>query len=148
MKFILLVNANNTNNCWPTMPTIVGILTYIGRMNTTSESYKARKSFTFSILCCYEQLKCHAQLRLSKEIFLLFRSQDMPHVIANNTTSMVCNFQLLYVIYCDTTKPIRLSKMMVCINVFITAFYFLYRNGLAMPWVRRCTCTTVEQIPW
>ena len=36
MKFILLINVK--------MPTIVGILTFISRINTTSESFKARKS--------------------------------------------------------------------------------------------------------
>ena len=42
MKFILLINVK--------MPTIVGILTFISRINTTSESLKARKSAFFSIL--------------------------------------------------------------------------------------------------
>ena len=34
MKFILLINVK--------MPTIVGILTFISRMNTTSKGFKAR----------------------------------------------------------------------------------------------------------
>ena len=37
MKFILLINVK--------MPTIVGILTFISRINTASECYKARKMF-------------------------------------------------------------------------------------------------------
>ena len=52
-KFNLLINAK--------MP-IVGILTFISRINTTSESYKARKIFFFHHFTFYEQLKCHAQL--------------------------------------------------------------------------------------
>ena len=52
MKFIMLMNVK--------MPTIVGILTFISMINTTSESLKARKVFIFSILTFYEQLELHA----------------------------------------------------------------------------------------
>ena len=41
------------------MPTIVGILTFISMINTTSESSKA---FIFQNFSFYEQLKFHAQL--------------------------------------------------------------------------------------
>ena len=53
-KFILLINVK--------MATIVGILTFISRINTASESFKARKIFTFQYFTFYEQLKFHAQL--------------------------------------------------------------------------------------
>ena len=53
-KFILLINVK--------MPTIVGILTFISRINTTSESFKARKIFISHHFTFYEQLKFHAQL--------------------------------------------------------------------------------------
>ena len=43
-------------------PTIVGVLTFISMINTTPESFKARKVFIFQHLSFYEQLKCHAQL--------------------------------------------------------------------------------------
>ena len=46
MKFITLINVK--------MPTIVGILTFICRINTASESSKQEKSVFFNI---YEQLK-------------------------------------------------------------------------------------------
>ena len=53
MKFILLINVK--------MPTIVGILTFISMINTTSERLKAR-----NFICWYfsfdEQLKFRAQL--------------------------------------------------------------------------------------
>ena len=49
-KFILLINVK--------MPTIVGILTFISMMYTTSESLKVREVNC----CCYELLKFHAQL--------------------------------------------------------------------------------------
>ena len=41
---------------------IVGILTLISMINTTSESLKARKVFNFQHLVFYEQLKFHSQL--------------------------------------------------------------------------------------
>ena len=44
------------------MPTIVGILTFISMINTTSENLKARKIFNFQHFRLYEQLKSHAQL--------------------------------------------------------------------------------------
>ena len=56
MKFILLINIK--------MPTNVGILTLISRMNTTSENFKARKFFDFQHFSFYEQLKFHSQLSL------------------------------------------------------------------------------------
>ena len=51
MKFIMLINVK--------MPTIVGILTFIRMMNTTSEILKARnvfifQHFSFEILCSVE----------------------------------------------------------------------------------------------
>ena len=58
MKFILLINVK--------MPTIVGILTFISRMNTTSESIKARKTF-FKCFTLNKQFKFHAQLLSMKK---------------------------------------------------------------------------------
>ena len=55
MKFILLINVK--------MPTVVGILTFINRINTSSENFLARKSFVFLHLSFHEPvLKFHAQL--------------------------------------------------------------------------------------
>ena len=54
MKFILLTNVK--------MPTIVGILTFTSRINTTSRRLKARNFFICWHLVCIEQLKFHAQL--------------------------------------------------------------------------------------
>ena len=47
------------------MPTIVGILTLIGMINTTSEKLKARNFFIFRYFSCYDQLKFRAQLSSS-----------------------------------------------------------------------------------
>ena len=54
MKLILLIKVK--------MPTIVGILTFISRINTTLESDKARNIVIFQHFTCYEQFKFHAQL--------------------------------------------------------------------------------------
>ena len=63
-KFILLINVNLY------MPTIVGILTFISMINTTSERLKARNFFTFQYFSFYEQLKiwCSVELRMKKVI--------------------------------------------------------------------------------
>ena len=55
-KFILLINVK--------MPTIVGILTFISMINTTSERLKARYMYFFigRYFSFYEQLKFRAQL--------------------------------------------------------------------------------------
>ena len=53
-KFILLINVK--------MPTIVGILTFISMINTTSERLKARNFFICRYISFYEQLKFLAQL--------------------------------------------------------------------------------------
>ena len=57
-KIIILVNVK--------MPTIVGIVTFISMINTTSEGLKAREVFIFQHLSFYEQLKFHAQLSMKK----------------------------------------------------------------------------------
>ena len=53
-KFILLINVK--------MPTIVGILTFISMINTTSERLKARNLFICRCFSFYEQLIFRAQL--------------------------------------------------------------------------------------
>ena len=55
MEFILLINVK--------MPTFVGILTFIRRINTTSESFKARKVFKFQHFSVDEQVKFNAKKR-------------------------------------------------------------------------------------
>ena len=51
-KFILLINVK--------MPTIVGILTFISMINTTSERLKARHFIIWRYFSFYEQLKFYA----------------------------------------------------------------------------------------
>ena len=53
-KFILLINVK--------MRTIVGILTFICRINSTSENLKARKICVFQDFTFDEQLNFYAQL--------------------------------------------------------------------------------------
>ena len=53
-KLIMLINIE--------MQTIVGILTFISMINTTTERLKARNFFICQYFSFYEQLKFHAQL--------------------------------------------------------------------------------------
>ena len=53
MKFIFLINVK--------MPIIVGILTFISMINTTSEILEARTFFICQYFSFYEQLKFRAQ---------------------------------------------------------------------------------------
>ena len=53
-EFILLVNVK--------MPTIVGILTLMSMINTTSERFKSRNFFICRDLSFYEELKFRGQL--------------------------------------------------------------------------------------
>ena len=66
MKFILLINVK--------MPTKVGILTFISRINTIFEIIKARKILFFHHFSFYEQLKFHALLSSSQFIFYQLRA--------------------------------------------------------------------------
>ena len=54
LKFILLINVK--------MPTIVGILTFISRINYRLWRSKPSISIYFGLFGIYEQLKFHAQL--------------------------------------------------------------------------------------
>ena len=52
------------------MPTIVGILTFISMINTTSEILKARNFFICRYCSFYEELKFRAQLSLTWKKFI------------------------------------------------------------------------------
>ena len=54
MKFILLINVE--------LPTIIGILTFIGRINYWLWSFKPDFSIDYGYFDMYEHLKFHAQL--------------------------------------------------------------------------------------
>ena len=65
MKLILLINV--------IMPTIVGIIAFISRINT-SETFKVKMFFLFLLFfpknfSLYEQLKFYAQLSLARKKF-------------------------------------------------------------------------------
>ena len=51
------------------MPTIVGILTFISRINTTYERLKARIFFICRYFSFDEQLNFHAQLSWAQKMF-------------------------------------------------------------------------------
>ena len=59
-KLILLINVK--------MPTIVGILTFFSKINTTSERLKARSFFICHYFSFYEQLKFWARYHTFVEI--------------------------------------------------------------------------------
>ena len=61
MKFIMLTNVK--------IPTVVGILTFISMINTTSERLKARKVFIFHLINFHEKLKFYAQLLDIKKFY-------------------------------------------------------------------------------
>ena len=60
-KFILLINVK--------MPTVVGILTFISRINDWLLWFKPAISIDFGYFSIYEQLKFHAQLSWEREKF-------------------------------------------------------------------------------
>ena len=56
MNFILLINVKMS---------IVGILTFMSMINTTSESFKARRVFIFQNFSFYEHMKFPASVELN-----------------------------------------------------------------------------------
>ena len=68
MKFILLINVK--------MPTVVGILTFISRINTPSKCIKEEKIFVFHYFSFYEFiLRCveHEKSVIALGLVLLLR---------------------------------------------------------------------------
>ena len=57
-KFILLINVK--------MPTIFGILTFISRLNTSSESLKARNIYILQHFCFWVEILCSVKLSMKK----------------------------------------------------------------------------------
>ena len=57
------------------MPTNVGILSFINRINTTSESLKARAIFILQHFSFYEQLNFHAQPRMFNKNSMIKKNQ-------------------------------------------------------------------------
>ena len=61
MKLILLINVK--------MPTMVGILTFISRINETSERFEARKMFIFhQFFCSAFKISCSVELSMTNVI--------------------------------------------------------------------------------
>ena len=77
MKFIMFRNGK--------MPTIVGILKFIGIINTISESLKAGKVFIFQYFGFYGQLKVHAQLSCPLKQFNILKDSSPGHVVQSVT---------------------------------------------------------------
>ena len=79
-KFILLINVK--------MPTIVGIWTFISRINTSSERLKARNTDLFQHFSFYEQLKSYAQLSWARKKFYNLRARLCCVQINKRQTSL------------------------------------------------------------
>ena len=68
MKFILLINVK--------MPTIVGILTFISMINTTSEGLKAGAIVQPFIFSRAVEISYSVELRVEHEIFFMILEPD------------------------------------------------------------------------
>ena len=91
MKFILLINVK--------MPTIVGVLTFLSMINTTSERLKARNVFICRYFSFYEQLKFHAQLSWAWKKFYNLGGQAWSFELLLTgamSTNIMCKFVQLY----------------------------------------------------
>ena len=89
LKFILLINVK--------MPTIVGILTFISRINYRLSWSKPEISIYF----IYEQLKFHAQLSVLEKSFITLG----PGVL---------NIQIPWVMTNELSNYVYLSKLTQC----------------------------------
>ena len=88
--------------------TIVGILTSIS-MNTTSESFKARKVYIFQHFSYYEQLKFHVR---SWSVIKIFPDHNFPLAWINkNFERKIANiFYPSIAVYLNTKKTPKLRK--------------------------------------
>ena len=80
MKFIMLINVK--------MPTIVGILSFISTINTTSESLKAIKVRISLYFRFYERLNFHTQLSCELSMKKSFIPSGPAHEILVLTASV------------------------------------------------------------
>ena len=62
---------------------IIGILTFMSKINTTSERLKARHFFICRYFSFYEQLKFRAQLSMKKKMYNLEASSEIPKIIGS-----------------------------------------------------------------
>ena len=82
------------------MPTIVGILTFISMINTTSESSEARIFLIFQHFSFYRELKFHVQLLSMKKVLLpqgqvlymsLYQSFSNDSILLNKSARRATN---------------------------------------------------------
>ena len=111
LKFILLINVK--------MPTIVGILTFISRITTQSESSKGRKIlliYIFQHFSFYEvELQCLVEINM--KIFLQSLGQNLVDF----------HFSQYQKLHCRESK---LSNLLVCLILYVPSTIFqLNRDG-------------------
>ena len=108
-KFILLTNVK--------MPTLVGILTFIRKINTTSERLRGRNFFICRYLSFYEHLKFHAQLSWAwKKLFYLGAWSAI----------VLYECQWYLEVWCTCTKPSIHNKAHFLINNVTSIFIFYF----------------------
>ena len=64
MQLVALTEQNFVLLLKVKMPTMVGILTFISRINATSERFQARQICKFQHFTFHEQVKYHAQFNI------------------------------------------------------------------------------------
>ena len=115
-KFILLVYVK--------MPSIVGILTFICMINTTSERLKARKVFICRYLSSYEQLKFRAHLSWEWKEFYNLGVRNTRTCMSYNAISE--NKNLAKSSESTVYAAIILSSMIQC-NMW--GYWFMYHEA-------------------
>ena len=85
------------------MPTIVGILTFMSRLNSTSERLKARNFFICRYFSFYEQLKVSAQLSWAWQKFYnpgaWFYNSLQNSYVHTGLQIRVCNSHIVFVLF-------------------------------------------------
>ena len=114
IKFILLINVK--------MPTIVGNLTFISRINTTSERLKARIFFIYGYFSFDEQLNFHAQLsRVEHKKCFITSSPGISQMIKG-----IYQIDLLQIL----TKYVHKLNKVTCIWSTVSAINSSFVNPL------------------
>ena len=103
------------------MPTIVGILTFISIINTTSEILQPRNSFICQYFSFYEQLKFHAQLSSCVSTKKVLKPQGLDLVKLKFSMFYFAGvyMALLFIITIDLVGVDKLSQAFGLVTMFI-----------------------------
>ena len=109
-KFILLINVK--------MPTIVGILTFISMINTTSERLKAKHFFICRYFSFNEQLKCRAQVSRAWKSFI------------TSGSGMLSEGPRIWIQHTNKTELVRKTKNKQTSNSVLRSYVISQSNTL------------------